>query len=168
MRKLWLLVRWGLPFGLGAVLVWRWRSRSSSTPAAVDDAPLRLIDPVTRPSQPVSSAPKPSAPKPAVPKSAAGDAAAAFGRKVVFDDVKVVEGIGPKIAELLRVAGISTWSALAACDRERLKVVLAEGGERFRMHEPTSWPQQAALAAAGDWSALKQLQDELKGGRITP
>jgi predicted flap endonuclease-1-like 5' DNA nuclease len=88
-----------------------------------------------------------------------------FGRAVKLDDLKVVEGIGPKIAELLEAAGIATWDALAAADHDRLKAVLADGGERFRMHDPSTWPEQASLAARGEWASLKQLQDELKGGR---
>jgi hypothetical protein len=31
--------------------------------------------------------------------------------------------------------------------------------------DPESWPEQAALAAKGDWDALKKLQDELDGGK---
>ena len=38
-------------------------------------------------------------------------------------------------------------------------------GERFQMHDPTSWPDQAKLAAEGRWDELKELQDILQGGR---
>ena len=33
------------------------------------------------------------------------------------------------------------------------------------MIDPSTWPEQASLAAAGEWDALQALQDELKGGR---
>lgn len=94
--------------------------------------------------------------------AAAGKTKRAVGKG---DDLTRVEGIGPKIAELLRGAGIDSFAALAAAGVARLKAVLEEGGSRFTMHDPGTWPQQAALAAAGKFDELKALQDELDGGR---
>ena len=82
-----------------------------------------------------------------------------------IDDLRKIEGIGPKIAELLHAEGIKTFSVLAAADANRLKSVLQAAGDRFKMHDPTTWPKQSALAAAGKWDALKKLQDKLDGGR---
>lgn len=79
------------------------------------------------------------------------------------DDLTVIEGIGPKIAGLLQNAGITTFDELAGSDPARLKALLDEAG--LQMADPSSWPEQARLAAAGDWDALKSLQDRLKGGR---
>ena len=81
------------------------------------------------------------------------------------DDFKKIEGIGPKISELLKNAGIPTFNDLANTDAEKIKEILAEAGSRYRMHDPTTWPKQAELAAAGDWDALKKWQDELDGGK---
>ncbi len=81
------------------------------------------------------------------------------------DDLKIVEGIGPKIEELLQAAGIKTYQELSSASPDRIKEVLAEAGNRFKMHDPTTWPEQAKLAAAGDWDKLKQWQDELDGGK---
>jgi len=36
---------------------------------------------------------------------------------------------------------------------------------KLSLADARTWPEQAALAAAGDWEKLKTLQDELKGGR---
>ncbi|OAV45512.1 hypothetical protein A3850_013885 [Lewinella sp. 4G2] len=80
------------------------------------------------------------------------------------NDLKVVEGIGPKIEGLLKADGINTWSDLAAADQSRLQGILDAAGSRYKMAIPRTWPQQAALAAAGDWKALKALQDDLQGG----
>ncbi len=80
------------------------------------------------------------------------------------DDLKRIEGIGPKISALLQSAGITTFAQLAAADIARLTEVLAEGGIR-RIADPTTWPEQAALAARSDWEMLAVLQSELKGGR---
>lgn len=88
------------------------------------------------------------------------------GQTIKADDLKAIEGIGPKIEGLLQDAGINTWAALAQADMEKLKEILAEAGSRYRMHDPTTWAKQAELAAAGNWEALQQYQDELKGGRV--
>ncbi len=81
------------------------------------------------------------------------------------DDLKRIEGIGPKIAELLNAAGITTFAQLAQTDVETLRQILVKAGRRFALASPETWPEQAALAAKGDWDALKRLQDSLKGGR---
>ncbi|MCB0662914.1 MAG: 50S ribosomal protein L27 [Saprospiraceae bacterium] len=81
------------------------------------------------------------------------------------DDLKKIEGVGPKIASLLNDAGILTFVQLAETDPEKIKEILAEAGNRYKMHDPTTWPTQAGLAAAGNWEELEKLQDELKGGR---
>ena len=80
------------------------------------------------------------------------------------DDLKKIEGIGPKIASLLNEAGIITFADLAAAKKTALKAVLTAAGPRFKMHNPTTWAKQAKLAAKGEWTKLKKLQDELDGG----
>ena len=81
------------------------------------------------------------------------------------DDLKKIEGIGPKMAEILTTAGIGTFALLASSDVDTLKGLLAEAGSRYKSFDPTTWPQQAGLAAAGNWDELKELQDRLDGGR---
>ncbi|NNK89420.1 MAG: 30S ribosomal protein S1 [Saprospiraceae bacterium] len=81
------------------------------------------------------------------------------------DDLRKIEGIGPKIAEIMANGGVATFEDMANADVEKLKEILAEAGPRYKMHNPETWPQQASLAAKGDWDALKILQDELDGGR---
>jgi predicted flap endonuclease-1-like 5' DNA nuclease len=80
------------------------------------------------------------------------------------DDLKRIEGIGPKISSVLQAAGIMTFAQLAATDMSRLRQILTEAG-LAALADPTTWPEQANLAAAGKWDALEVLQDELKGGR---
>ncbi len=82
------------------------------------------------------------------------------------DDLTKIEGIGPKINELLNNAGIYTFVKLSSTKYEKLKDILEDAGERFRMHDPSTWPKQADIAAQGKWEELKKLQDELKGGKI--
>ena len=81
------------------------------------------------------------------------------------DDLKKVEGIGPKIEGLLNEDGIWTWAVLAEAEIDRLQRVLDAAGPRYRIHDPATWPEQAALADAGRWDELEALQDRLKGGR---
>jgi len=81
------------------------------------------------------------------------------------DDLRKIEGIGPKIQEKLNDDGIFTFKELAAASQETLQGILDKAGSRYRMHSPATWPQQAALAADDKWDELKKLQDELDGGR---
>lgn len=93
-------------------------------------------------------------------------AARTLGEKVRLNDLTVVEGIGPKIADALMVAGIRTWWQLHQTEVAVLERVLAEAGPRFQVHDPSSWPQQAGLLARGDWQAFKTLADQLRGGKL--
>ncbi|MCU0339103.1 MAG: hypothetical protein MUE30_04410 [Spirosomaceae bacterium] len=81
------------------------------------------------------------------------------------DDLKVVEGIGPVIEKLFNNAGIWTFAQLANTAPERLREILLAGGTRFQIHDPGTWPDQAAMARDGKWDELKQWQDELNKGR---
>jgi predicted flap endonuclease-1-like 5' DNA nuclease len=84
------------------------------------------------------------------------------------DDLQRIEGIGPKLASVLGEAGILTFDALADTEVGRLEQILREADPRLlRLARPNTWPEQAALAAAGDWEALEALQKELKAGRRT-
>lgn len=91
--------------------------------------------------------------------------ASAGGAPVQRDDLKRIEGIGPKIEKMLNDNLIYTWAELSAAPVDRLKQILRSGGERYRMHDPTSWPDQAKLAAQGRWKELEELQDILQGGK---
>jgi large subunit ribosomal protein L20 len=91
--------------------------------------------------------------------------AKATSPKAAADDLVKIEGVGPKINELLKAAGIETFAQLAATPVDRLKAILTAAGSRFKSWDPTTWPEQAALAAKGDWTAFDKLTAELKGGR---
>jgi predicted flap endonuclease-1-like 5' DNA nuclease len=86
-------------------------------------------------------------------------------RKPKVEDLKIIEGIGPKIEGILKAAGISNWTDLAASSQKRLREILNAAGKRYKMHDPETWSQQATLAANDKWDELKELQDKLKGGR---
>ena len=124
---------------------------ASKEPAPAKEAAAEEKAPAKKEAAPAKKA----APKKAAPKKAAAKAEA--------DDLKKIEGIGPKIAEVLAENGVSTFAALAKMDRDAVKAIL-ETVSTLKSKEPKTWPQQAALAADGKWEELEKLQDELMGG----
>ncbi len=81
------------------------------------------------------------------------------------DDLKAVEGVGPKIAELLNNGGINTWRELANTDVAKIQGILDAAGSRYKLADPGTWPKQAELAADGKWDELTEYQDFLQGGK---
>ena len=123
--------------------------------------------------EPVVQAPKPEPKAPEAPPAPAAEAnalvsgskvALSSGKKIKVDDLTAVEGIGPKISELLTAGGVGTWAQLADADPAKLKQILTDAGKRYQMHNPNSWPKQARLAADQKWVELEELQDYLDGG----
>lgn len=99
--------------------------------------------------------------KPAAKKEEAAKPAAKKATAATADDLKKVEGIGPKIAETLNAAGITTFAELAKTDAAKISEIIADVRGN---HVTDTWPAQAKLAAEGKWDELKKWQDELNGG----
>lgn len=83
---------------------------------------------------------------------------------VVKDDLTLIEGVGPKIANLLVVAGVKSYGDVANASIEDLKSILSKGGSSYAAHDPGTWPEQAKLAADGKWAELNSLKEKLTGG----
>ncbi len=98
----------------------------------------------------VSSSPAPKAKAVVAPKA---------------DDLTKIEGVGPKIAEVLIAAGLNSFAAVAASTPEQIKEILDNAEGNFAVHDPSTWTKQAEMAAAGQWDELKVWQDELDGGK---
>jgi NADH-quinone oxidoreductase subunit I len=82
------------------------------------------------------------------------------------DDLTRIEGIGPKISEVLDGAGIATYAQLAGTDVDRIKQILEEADPNLlKLADPGTWPRQAKLAASGKWEALEKWQERLRGGK---
>lgn len=81
------------------------------------------------------------------------------------DDLKAIEGIGPKIETLLLDAGINTWWTLARTEVSALNEILEKAGPRFQLADPSTWPRQALMAAEGRWDDFQAYQDALNGGK---
>jgi predicted flap endonuclease-1-like 5' DNA nuclease len=80
-------------------------------------------------------------------------------------DLKIIEGIGPKLEEVLKNSGIANLAIMAQTKAEDMKAILNKDGERFRLADPTSWPKQAQMAVDGKWDELQEYQDVLDGGK---
>jgi len=110
--------------------------------------------------------PKKEAPKAAAPKKEAAPKAKAAPKKAPAkakkDDLKKIEGIGPKIAQTLTEAGIATFADLAKAKPAKIAEIIADVRGN---HVPDTWPAQAKMAAEGKWDELKKWQDELDGGK---
>ncbi len=131
-------------------------------PAAVAESPKPAA-----PAKPKPTA-KPKAPaKPKTPPKAKIDLAAAKAAGFTIknaDDLTVIEGIGPKINELFKDNGLKTFAQVAKATEPQMRAILEKGGTRFRIANPSTWAQQAALAANNKWAELKALQDKLNAG----
>lgn len=141
------------------------KERYFDTPASTTDtytpSPLAHVEP--QEAQPEASAVTLS-------RSDMINAAAAAG--ISFsgkrNDLEIIEGIGPKIAELLNSNGINTFAELSKASVVSLEAILESGGDRFRIANPSTWAQQALLAAENKWAELKALQESLNGGVNKP
>ena len=91
-------------------------------------------------------------------------AKAAFGKAIKQDDLKIVEGIGPKIEQLFHKFDIKTWKALSEITVAKCQEVLDSGGERYKIHDPASWPMQARMCYENKWTDLRKWQEEHKSG----
>ncbi|MCB9809832.1 30S ribosomal protein S5 [Candidatus Peribacteria bacterium] len=87
------------------------------------------------------------------------------GKHYAMNDLQLIEGIGPKVAEALTAAGVDTWKTLSQTSAEQLREILDAAEGNFSAQVPDTWPEQAALAAAGDFAALATLQESLDGGK---
>jgi predicted flap endonuclease-1-like 5' DNA nuclease len=120
----WMLAIIGVP--MLALLIWLWLRRRTK-----EEAPqiTRMRIDITPPLHPAKT-PGPTAEEP----------------PLTPDDLKHIDGIGPRISSVLQAAGIRTYAQLADADLTQIKDILREAGVRAN---PSTWPEQASLAAVG-------------------
>ena len=85
--------------------------------------------------------------------------------EVNLKELQAIEGIGPKISQVLADQGIPNLSALAQTQVDRLQEILSEAGARYKLADPSTWPEQAKIGVSDGMKALKGFQQTLKGGR---
>ena len=125
--------------------------------AILEEARLSFMDPETWPEQAALAAAGKTAELKALQQQLEG------GKRRRPDHLTMIEGIGPKIESILVAQGITTFSQLAATDVATLQGILKTAN--LRLADPTTWPEQARLAAAHKMDELRDLQVSLKGGR---
>lgn len=162
-RVLWFVL--GLAVGwLSGWLVFGFARRKAPAPAA--------------PVHPATPVPNPGAPSPemaaepeetgAFPRAVDVSAARAAGFNMKHaDDLTVIDGIGPKIDDLFHANGIDSLIQVAHLSVQDMLEILESGGPSFQFANPSTWAQQAALAAENRWKELKRLQEEMIEGRIS-
>jgi len=96
----------------------------------------------------------------------ASAAKAVYGKTIKQDDLKIVEGIGPKIEGMFKEHGIKTWKALSEASVADCQKVLDTGGKRYKIHDPASWPMQSKMCYEGKWNDLAKWQEEHKHGKL--
>ncbi len=77
------------------------------------------------------------------------------------DELAIISGIGPQIANLLRQAGINSFSRLAATSPDQLVEIMRVSSPGLNV-DPATWPDQARLAAEARWGELQELQQSLR------
>jgi len=143
---------WGINIGIGlAIFAWWWLEQQSKDSQF---SPVQKVKSVILPDEPEMADPL------AAEESVETQVSA---EPVAPDNLRKIEGIGPKSAATLQDAGILSFSQLASLAPDDIKNILTAAG--IRIGFPDTWPEQAALAAAGKWDELAALQDTLVGGR---
>jgi len=142
---------------------------------AVAAEPAGAVEPAAGP-EPAAAGPEPAAAEPE-PAVMAGPAIARrpAARKPAAsepagtepeDDLKRIEGIGPKMSAALRNAGIRTYARLAETDVTELRSAIEAAGLTFAPSLVT-WAAQARLLADGDEAGFADLTRRLVAGRDT-
>jgi predicted flap endonuclease-1-like 5' DNA nuclease len=83
------------------------------------------------------------------------------------NDLTLIEGIGPKIRDLLAEKRITTFRKLSTMNAAQLERILTKAGMSLKRHDPSNWPEQAKLAADGNFDRLKELKQNLAKNWVT-
>jgi large subunit ribosomal protein L4 len=124
------------------------KAAPAAKPQAVKAAPVEAPKPVAKVEAQKAEA------KVEAPKAAASTP----------DDLKKIEGIGPKINDALIAAGIDTFVKLEKASEESLKAAFEAANLRFAPSLGT-WAEQAGFLVRGDEAGFKALTDSLTAGR---
>lgn len=81
------------------------------------------------------------------------------------DDLTRIEGVGPKIQDILKDVGITSFRDVATTPLYKIKDHLRNAGSEYNLVDTSTWTEQALLAAEGRWDELEARQAELLGGR---
>lgn len=151
-----------------------------AAPPKVTAVPAPVPAKAEQPPVRIKAAPKPKVEKPAPPVEAAVPAPSASVAEVAApapkasrakktsggDDLTVIEGLGPKSAQALIAAGITTFAQIAAMSGDELQeIVKVQAKVRILDGQTKTWPKQAKFLVEGDEAGFKQYTEHLVGGR---
>ncbi len=81
------------------------------------------------------------------------------------DDLEIIEGIGPRRAEVLVAAGIDTFAKLAKSNEQALRDIMEKASLSLEPGIGT-WPIQADYLVRGDQAGFQAFTDALVGGKL--
>jgi predicted flap endonuclease-1-like 5' DNA nuclease len=82
------------------------------------------------------------------------------------DDFTHLAGIGRKTSSMLKNAGINSFSKLAKTNVKQISEILEKNSPSLlKKTDPSTWPEQARIAAEGDWDALANLKRSVKAAK---
>ncbi len=138
------------------------KSSSSSASTLASTAAAATTASSSFSSAPVTPKEDPTPPKPTPSSTEPAPAGEGKWAKLKSNNMQIIEGIGPKMDEVLNLNGISSWSVLAGKSLEELRTLLDQDkyDGKYKIIDPTDWPAQAALAAKGDWDGLIKHQSD--------
>lgn len=135
--------------------------------------PIRYIPPAKTTPEPTSAAtampPAPAAMPPMPPSlspaaSAMPLAPVTTPKPHTPDDLLIIEGIGPKILDALKKAGVTTFTQLAQMSPDDIERVVKAQGVRM-VGDAETWPRQAQYLVDGDAVGFEAYIKKLVAGR---
>lgn len=85
-------------------------------------------------------------------------------KQIKADNLTLIEGIGPKIASILKSNNIAGYNDLSKATVVSLNKILEAAGGTYKSHNPSTWPMQAKLAATGKIDELNELKKKIVSG----
>ena len=135
---------WSLGILLGAAVVFLFKRRMDALESAADPGErMRITLEEIFAGRPAAPEPQPS------PKVSSSP--------VRKDNLKRLEGIGPKVQGVLNDGGIYSFAQLAAADQDTLNRLLEAAGYQYM--DPSTWPAQARFAQDRDWEGLARFNE---------
>jgi len=104
----------------------------------VAEAPVKKVK--AEPKAEVKKEEKVEAPKVETPKAEKKEAPKTVAKG---DDLTKLDGVGPKLAEILAEGGFTTYAVIAAASVEDIQKVLEAAGSRYASKDPAPWIEQA-------------------------
>ncbi len=131
----------------------------------IDVAKVVEVKEKPKPTEPKPKVVAKASPEPVKEKSKAKAKSKGKGKTKDGDDLKKIEGVGPKIEQLLNADGVKSYNDIMSVGPDKIREILLKAGPQYKVHDPTTWGDQAQLAKDEKWDELHEMQANLKGGK---